>query len=262
MKVGISTATFFTKLLTEDTFSVIQRLKGECCEVFLTTFSEYEDEFVDLLVERLNGLNVYSVHALNTTFEPQLFNTAERTRADAEKTFRKVCKAGQRLGAKVYTFHGPSRLKKNTYYDPEKIGRKMYELGKIAEEYGIKLCFETVHWAAVNSPDFFLKMKEFCPNVGGVLDIKQCRQSGYDLYEYIDVMKDRLENVHLSDVDENDNICMVGKGVFDFDKLIKKLKEVGYDGPLIIEQYSKNYDSLEEVGESVKYLKNILEANK
>jgi len=55
-------------------------------------------------------------------------------------------------------------------------------------------------------------------------------------------------------------ITMVGKGEFPFKELVERLKDVGYDGPLIIEQYAGNYDSVDEVAESVEYLKNILEA--
>ena len=68
MKVGISTATFFTKVLTEDSFSVIKRLGADTCEVFLTTFYEYKDAFAQLLKERKGDFDVYSVHSLNTQF--------------------------------------------------------------------------------------------------------------------------------------------------------------------------------------------------
>ena len=51
---------------------------------------------------------------------------------------------------------------------------------------------------------------------------------------------------------------MIGKGVFPFDALIKRLKEDGYQGPIIIEQYAKDYADYNEVGESVKYLNNII----
>ena len=101
MIVGISTATFFLKELTEDTFSVIQRCGGQTCEVFLTTYSEYEPEFASLLLQRKGDLDVYSVHSLNTQFEPQLFNPAPRTRSDAEGVFRKALAAGKTLGARV-----------------------------------------------------------------------------------------------------------------------------------------------------------------
>lgn len=258
MKVGISTATFFSKVLTEDSFSVIKRCGGDCAEVFLTTYSEYEPAFGDLLCERRDGLEVYSVHSLNTQFEPQLFNSAQRTRNDAEEFFRKVLAIARKLDAKCYTFHGGTRLKKTSFVSPEKVGKRMRELGDIALEYGVTLCFENVHWAAFNSPEFFTEAKEYCPNVGAVLDIKQARQSGRDWREYLDVMGDRLRNVHISDCDAAGNIAMTGKGVFPFGELVAELKTRGYGGPLIIEQYAGDYTSLDEVADGVKYIKNII----
>lgn len=262
MKVGISTATFFLKELTEDTFSVIRRCKGDTCEVFLTTYSEYEPDFVDMLTRRKGDLDVYSVHSLNTQFEPQLFNAAARTRADAEVIYRKVLAAGRALGAKVYTFHGIPRLKKHAYVDPVSSGKRLEELGEIALEYGIRLSLENVHWAMFSYPDFFAEAKNFCPSVGAVLDIKQARQSGYDCHLYLDAIGDRLTNVHLSDVDQNGAIAMVGKGQFDFDKLIARLIDEGYGGPLLIEQYAKDYDSYDEVAEAVRFLKDAVSRNK
>ncbi len=263
MRVGISTATFFSKELTENSFSVIRRCGGDLCEVFLTTLSEYEPSFVDLVKYRLQeaGVEAYSVHALNTQFEPQLFNVAQRTRADAEVIYRKVLAAAQKLGAKVYTFHGSMRMKKGAWFSPVAIGKRMAELGEIASEYGVTLCLENVHWALFNSPSFYDEMKSYAPNVGTVLDVKQARQSGIDWQEYVDVMGKSLKNVHVSDVDEDGNITMVGKGTFPFAELVKKMQEVGYDGPLIIEQYSKNYENYAEVETSVQYLKNIIGGN-
>lgn len=261
MKVGISTATFFSKVLTEDSFSVIQRCGGECAEVFLTTRSEYEPSFGDLLAERKGGLEIYSVHSLNTQFEPELFNSAERTRRDAEELYRKVLAVARKIGARFYTFHGRIRLKRTTVVDPVATGKRMKELGEIAEEYGVQLCFENVHWAMFNSPEFFAEAKEYCPNVGAVLDVKQARQSGRDWREYVDCMGERLRNVHLSDVDAEGRITLVGKGCFPFGELVGKLKETGYDGPLLIEQYAGDYGDFSEIAGAVDYLKKIVGGN-
>ena len=261
MKVGISTATFFSKVLTEDSFSVIQRCGGECAEVFLTTRYEYEPSFADLLKERKGELEIYSVHALNTQFEPELFNSVLRTRADAEELYRKVLAVAEKLGAHYYTFHGRMRLKRNMVISPEAVGRRMRELGEIAEGYGVKLCFENVHWAMFNSPEFFAEAKEYCPNVGAVLDIKQARQSGRDWREYVAVMADRLTNVHVSDCDEAGGIKLIGRGTFPFGELVRTLKEGDYDGPLMIEQYADNYGDISEIAGAVEYLKNIIGGN-
>ncbi len=258
MLVGISTATYFTKLVTENSFSVICSNGGETCEVFLTTYMEFEEDFARLINERKGDLEVYSIHSLSTAFEPQLFNQAERTRADAEKWFRKVLKVGQMIGAKCYTFHGSTRVKKTQYINPTAFGRRMKELCDIALEYGITLCLETVHWCAFSTPDFFKEVKAQAPDLGVTLDIKQCWQSGYDWADYLDVIGDRLKNVHLCDHKADGTICMAGKGVFPFEDLVERLHKDGYNGPLIIEQYAKDYASYDEVEDSVKYLKEII----
>lgn len=258
MKVGISTATFFSKILTEDSFSVIQRCGGECAEVFLTTRYEYEPSFGDLLAERKGELEIYSVHALNTQFEPELFNAAERTRRDAEELYRKVLDVARRIGARCYTFHGRMRLKRTTVMPPDVIGKRMKELGDIALDYGVKLCFENVHWAAFNSPEFFAEAKGYCPDVGAVLDIKQARQSGRSWKEYLSVMGDRLMNVHVSDCDEAGNIRMAGQGCFPFAELVRELENMGYGGPLMLEQYAGDYSDVREVADAVKYLKKTI----
>lgn len=258
MKVGISTATFFNKLLTEDSFSVIKQCGGQCTEVFLSTNFEYTPKFARVIVDRLGGLDVYSVHSLNTQFEPQLFNIAERTKKDAETTFLSILATCKTIGAKYYTFHGQARLKKSTFLDPVRVGKRLFELGNMALDFGVTLCLENVHWAAFDRPDFFEVAKEYAPNIGATLDIKQARQSGYDWNEYLDVMGDRLKNVHISDCDKDGKICLVGKGVFPFDKLFSRLIDSDYAGPVIIEQYPKDFETYSEVRDAVEYLKKII----
>ena len=260
-KVGISTATFFTKVLTEDCFALIKLMGGECAEVFLTTNSEYSEEFGKLLVERQQetGLDIYSVHALNTQFEPQLFNPAQRTVNDALVPFKNVLARAKDLGASAYSFHGQSRLKKGTQFNLEKVGKRLEELNQTAKEYGVTIGLENVQWALYNQPEVFDEIKKYAPTLGCVLDIKQAWRSERDWKEYIDIMGDRLLNVHLCDHTVEGKTCVVGQGVFDFKELISYLHKKGYTGPLMIEQYAADYKDFSEIEEAVKYLKKLVE---
>jgi sugar phosphate isomerase/epimerase len=65
-----------------------------------------------------------------------------------------------------------------------------------------------------------------------------------------------LRTVHVCDWD-GDRLCPPGKGSFDFKEFIKRLDGAGYTGPIMIELYSRDYNSFEDVKESVYYLKNI-----
>lgn len=280
MKIGLSTATFFGKILTEDALDYIKLLNIDIAEVFLTTFSEYEKEFTLQLSQRLNGVEVYSIHSLNNHYEPELFNRVDRTRHDGEKLFDKVIYGGNVLGASYYTFHGPSRLKVTEYnLDYKRIGARVEELCKRAAEYNIKISYENVSWAFYNSPGFFRKIKNYAPSLYGTLDIKQAMQAYRHLnslssnvalterdkidlenytFQYIDDMSNSLSNVHLSDYDEYGKLCAPGQGIFNYDNLIDKLDKSAYKGPLMIELYSRDYESFNEIKDSIEYLKDIV----
>ncbi|MFI3229483.1 MAG: sugar phosphate isomerase/epimerase [Bacillota bacterium] len=264
MEIGISTATYFGKELTEDTFKLINGMKIPICEVFLTTFSEYTPEFCDLLLERKGEVEVYSVHTLNQQFEPELFNNVPRTRQNAERFFIEAGVTAGKLGAKYYTFHGPSRIKPRPYnHNYPLIGARLNELDALLMSVGngCRLTYETVHWAHFANPDFFENVKKYCDTFA-CLDIKQVMQSNIELEMYIKAIGDRLKNVHLCDYDSSGRLYAPGQGEFDFTTFFKRLYDIGYDGPMMMELYSGDYKDYGEIERSYEYLKNCLEIAK
>ncbi len=265
MEIGISTASFFSREMTESALNVIKKLSIPTCEVFLATFFEYTDSFCQELLSRKGDLNIYSVHTLNQQFEPELFNPVPRTRNDSEQIFRQVCRVGGALDAKYYTFHGPAKLKKVKYnFDYPKIGGRLEELCQItqAESGGkMKLSYENVHWTYYSEPEYIKNLSPYT-NINTTLDIKQAMQSKIDVYEYIKYMGNRLANVHLCDYNIDGSLTIPGKGIFDFTKLFAKLLSIGYDGPAMIEVYSPNYSGYDDLARCYDYLNECLEKAK
>lgn len=262
MEIGISTASFFGREATEDAVGVIREMGFKVCEVFLTTFFEYKEEFAILLKGRLNGLNVYSVHTLNQQFEPELYNPMERTRKDSEFFFTEAGRAAGILGAKYYTFHGPARLRGRNYvFDYQRLGTRTEELCTLLREAGsgCKLCYENVVWAYFFSPEFFTGLRAVSPSIKACLDIKQAMQAGLHANDFLDCVKGRLANVHLCDYDEAGQLTVPGRGSFDFTDFFTRLMDIGYDGPLMMELYARNYGTYTDIAEGREYLLNCLE---
>ncbi len=260
MQIAISTASFFSKEVTEDSLKVIKDLGFHQCEVFLTTFSEYRQEFAKELAKRANGVEVYSIHTLNVQFEPELFNLVPRTRLDSEKIFKQVANSAKILNAKYYTFHGLTRMKRTPYtVDYARIGKRLEELDEMFYTIsgGCHLAYENVHWTFFNSPEYFRELRKHT-NVKTCLDIKQAMQSKRSVYDYIDAMGDRLANVHVCDYDEDGKLYMPGKGIFDFVKLFRRLQDIGYNGPIIMELYAGNYKNYDEIKEGYEYLQECI----
>ncbi|MBQ7652964.1 MAG: sugar phosphate isomerase/epimerase [Clostridia bacterium] len=255
MEIGLSTASLFLKEDVENTFKIIKKLGCEVVEVFLTTFSEYKKEFADMLATRTEGLRIHSVHSLNQHFEPELFNMSPRTVRDAEELLREVLYCGKVLGASNYTFHGQARLKNKPYNVsfPE-FSRRVEHICSICAEYDITLCYENVSWTLFSYPEFYTRLKEYSKSVRCTLDIKQAMLTEYPVDEYIKTMGRDINTVHLCGV-KNGVTCMPIDSDFDFCTFFEKLLRAGVDAPLLLEVYSADYKTYDDLAASLDYLR-------
>ncbi len=239
-----------------------QEIGVDCAEVFLTSFFQYKRSYGKFLAKKRGDIFVNSVHDLTSQFEPQLFNRHAEVRADAYAILEKVLTVAKLLKAPYYTFHGITRAKKGARSGECDDFKRMVEdfqaLTAFCEDYGVQLCLENVEWSTYNRVGVFSKLAKEIPSLKGVLDIKQARLS-YDPYEkYLEEMGERLAYVHILDVDENGKNCLPGRGTFDFKLLIQRLKDVGFDGALLIEAYAGDYQKEEELKESYEYVKSLI----
>ena len=254
MELGISTASFYTKLATEDTFSQIASIGANVCEVFLSSFSEYNGAILDEIVKNM-CINTHSIHALTNQFEPDLFNRNERASNDAFNILENVLAAGERLGAKFYTFHGPTILKKINYnFDYSRLAQVVHRIMSACKRHNIQLSYETVHWTYFNQVEYFEQLKKLCPELKCTIDIKQIMQAGGDLSDFINRLGSDISTVHLCDYDKNRKLLLPGRGVFDFEDLGNKLRNIGFDGVCILEVYPECYNDYSELADAYRYV--------
>ena len=262
MQAGISTASLFMRKYNEEALPLLNELGVKTAEVFLTSFSEYGREFGELLASRKGNLNVNSVHDLNTEFEPQLFNAHPRVKADAYGWLDKVLESANCLRAPYYTFHGTSRMKRaarsGVNDDFPSMIAGFSELTEHCRKRGVTLCLENVEWSTYNRPGVFSKIAAEVPALRGVLDVKQARISEYSYETYLNEMGERLAYVHVSDIDGEGRIRLPGRGTFDFETLVGRLKDVGFNGALLIEVYKNDYDDVQELKQSCEYINELL----
>lgn len=246
----------FPEKHTEEAIKIIKSLGAEVAEVFFSTFYEYRPEFSKALAPELAGLEINSVHAMPLNFECNLFNATRRVRGDGFYWLDQLARSARLLGCKNYTFHGFVRVG-GSADDMKFIGERIAEAHAFTAEYGVNLCLENTSYYAYNRPSFFRELKNYCPDLYGVLDLKQARRSGYPYTMYLEDMRGAIAYVHASDVDENGKICLPGRGICDFSEVFKRLKDSGFDGSVIIEPYRGDYGGFDELKDSLNYLKEI-----
>lgn len=256
MEIGLSSASFYHGVNTEDSISLMKRTGFDFGEIFLNSPSEYEEEFIKVLLEKIksNQFKVSSVHAFGSQFEPYLFDKYKRRREDMIKYFKAVCRAGSMLGAECYVFHG-MRLENFELLDKNLVIDIYNELCYIALENGIKLSQENVSWCMSSNIEFLQMLKENCKYpVYFTIDIKQAYKAGIEPSKYIETMGKKIINFHINDRDDK-NVCLLpGKGTVDYVGILNKLNEVEYKGPAILEVYRSNYRDYEELLESKLWL--------
>lgn len=255
VQTGISTATLFGRFHTEDALKEFDKMGVSVAEVFLESYCEYQKKFGKTLLEYKGSVGVHSIHTLTTQFEPQLYSINNRATEDSFALLKKTMQTAKVIGAKNYTFHGSARLKKTpitiNFDRHAEITQKIIDL---CAKYGVSLAYENVHWAYYNYIGFFKELKKRTTGLKATFDIKQARQSGIFYGDFIEEMGDSIVTAHLSDIDENGKMCLPGKGITDFSEVYKRLRDVGFDGAILIENYQNDFSTLEELMQSLSYL--------
>lgn len=256
MQLGLSTAAFYGRWETEEAAAQIARLPLDCAEVFLQSDSENTVEFAQLVKKNLGGIPCTSVHPMGG-YENYMAGRPARQIRDAFAHFRRVLEAGEALGAKTFVYHGRntpllSPLPWNLKWNIEAIVPMCEE----AQQHGMAIGWENVCWCQLTTPERVLEAKRALPQVRFTLDIKQAMRAGCDPIDYVYAMSDQLCNVHVCDWQGDGKLCLPGEGMFDFDALMRALRSVGYDGPVIMEPYLALIKSDETLLRSIAFMRN------
>ena len=260
MQTGISTASLFGRFYTEDALKFLSENGVKTTEVFLESFCEYNRKFGEFLATKKGDADIHSIHTLTTQFESTLYSLNDRAQKDSFELLDGTMQAANALSANYYTFHGLARVKRTPYYiDFERTGKITQRILDVCAKYGVTLAYENVHWAYYNYIGFFTELKKRTSGLKGTLDIKQARQSGISVNEFIEEMGEDIVTVHLSDIDENGKMCLPGRGVTDFKEMFTRLCDKGFDGAFILEVYKNDFNDTSELFDSLTYITELAE---
>lgn len=259
MDIGISSAVFYP-VETEKAIDKIIDLGFKKVELFLNCEREYEDAFIDLIKPKLDSaqVEVVSVHPYTSLMEGMLFfSEYSRRTEDGLQMYRKYFHAAQKLGAKYFTLHGNRTLSGtvNPQISMEENCKAISKLADAAKEYNVLITQENVSWCASASIEYLAELKRSLDGkIGFTLDLKQALRAGVAVEEYINVMGESLKNIHISDFSDEEVCLLPGNGKMDYNKFIEQIRGIGYQGDLIIEVYSSNYDDICQIGTAKQFL--------
>lgn len=258
MQIGISSSCLYP-MITEDSLKIVGELGAKTAEIFFNSYSELKKPLLDEIksIKDYYGINVRSIHPFTSAYEAVLFfGGYERRLTDGIEFYKNYFEAANEIGAEMVVLHGGRVYLETT---PEEYAESYIPLHEAALSEGIHIAHENVHNHHCGNPLF---MKALADIVGDefrmVLDIKQCRRCSENEFDFINLLGEKIYQVHISDCLPGRDCLAPGVGEYDFPKLLKALKSAGYDKTAIIELYSNNYGKTEELRKSKTYLENLL----
>lgn len=255
MNFGVSSSCFYPSLI-EESLKSVGRSGAKTAEIFFNSPSELGGDVFDELcrIKEYYNIEVRSVHPFTSAFEPIMFFSGyERRTNDSVEFYKRYFDTANRLGAELVVLHG-GRIRKG--YTPEIYAESYFKLHTAARKEGVFIAHENVNNCLCSDPEY---MKRVADMIGdefrAVLDIKQCRRSGQDEFQFIELLGDKIAQVHLSDGTADKDCLAPGKGEYDFQKLFDALKSHGYNKTAVIELYRDNFGNEEEIKQALEYLK-------
>ncbi len=258
MQIGISSSCFYPAL-TEDSLRAVGEAGARTAEIFFNSSCELGDSIFGELcrIKEYYGIQVRSIHPFTSGFEPfMFFSSYERRTYDSIEFYKRYFEAANILGAELIVLHG-GKIRKG--YTPEVYAENYLKLHNAAKKDGVYIAHENVNKCLCSDPHYMKRVADLVGNeFKMVLDIKQCRRTNQSEFEFIDLLGEKITQVHLSDGTAEHDCLAPGAGEYDFEKLFKELKAHGYDNTAVIELYRDNFKSENDIKTSLEYLQNII----
>lgn len=154
---------------------------------------------------------------------------------------------------------------------PPLLPRKAYDYGKLADSLNelaayiaarpISICLENHHnWPLSTAEDYErLFEKVDAPQIAITLDTGHFTASGVDMPRFVERFRDRIRHVHVKDHIGAESVAL-GRGRTDNAAVVRKLREIGYDGYATVEIEPHDPENLEQyVADAVGYCRDFLQ---
>jgi sugar phosphate isomerase/epimerase len=205
----------------------------------------------DELVHALQGLNMKLICHL-----PTFVSTADLTESLREASLKETLKSLE-VAAELRTMKAvlhPSIHMGLSMFVIEKA--RQYALRSLeaildkADELGVCLCIENMfpQSHSLVDPEDFDDVFERFPQLRMTLDTGHAHigdKVGAKIIDFIQRFPDRIYHIHANDnLGKDDQHLPIGAGNIEFPKIVRALKEIGYDETITLEVFSKDRDYL------------------
>ena len=248
MKIGISTGCFFP-METEKAVEKAGELGAKYIEIFFNTYSELEEEYLNKLKKIVDkyGMEVVSIHPFTSAIESfMFFSKHDYKLEDSVRFYEAYFKACNILQCKYVVIHGC--LKTYDFLDMQRYCNNLNKLSARAREYGVYISQENVFNFKCGYADNIKDFLQFADkDIRFTFDIKQAVKSKQSIYRILELTKDRISHVHISDYKGRTHSMVPFEGSFNYDRFFRFIKDNTTAEAALVELYSPVIKSDEQL---------------
>ena len=239
MKIGLSTGCFFPQE-TDKALERAGKLGVKFAEIFFNTHSELREEYLYKLKDIADkyGMQITSIHPYTSAIESfMFFSKHDYKLMDSVELYEAYFKACNILGCKYVVIHGC--LMSYDFLDMKRYCNNLNKLSQRAREYGVYISQENVYnfkCGYIKNIEEFLKYAD--KDIKFTFDIKQAVKARQSIYRILDLVKDRISHVHISDYKGRTHSLVPFDGRFGFNRFFRYLKENTTAEAALVELYS------------------------
>lgn len=239
LKTGLSTGCFFPQTPCES-LEKAGKLGVKYVEIFFNTHTELEEEYLSKIKEILDryGMTAVSIHPYSSAIETfMFFSVYDYKLHDSVMLYEKYFQACNYLGCKYVVIHGC--FNKHRYMDMQRYCRNLNVLSAKAREYGVYISQENVYKYKCGYTENIAEFIKYADSdIKFTFDIKQAVKSRQGIYKILELTKDRISHVHISDYKGSTHSLIPFTGSFNYDRFFEYLKNNTNAEAAFIEVYS------------------------
>jgi sugar phosphate isomerase/epimerase len=169
----------------------------------------------------------------------------------------KTLEAVNGVGCKLAVIGGGPRTLENFNCVREGV---LSTLAAVAGKNGLDLALANENDTRLENRQDFLAMftAKFPPNIGVCIDVYHCHLAAVNAGDVIREMGPRIKLVRISDMMGTMSV-LPGQGEIEIKGLVRTLRKVGYQGPVVVDHLPARDEKMEKVlEEAYAYLQNII----
>ena len=200
-----------------------------------------------------SGVNVESVCA-DYFLENPFFRRNGYTLKDNVNVLKELIKKMSEIGAKTILLPVLESAEIRCIEDEEILAEAIFEVIPTLQESEIKLGFET----ELPIDKYLDLIMRFNSNyIGAYYDAGNCTFCGHDMREDMEILKNKVINIHVKDRKKGGSSVFLGTGDTNFKEGIPYLINNGFTGDFVLQTYFED-DYLGEARKNLCYIKQLI----